>query len=812
VIAFAVLALLLLAGCQGSQAPPATTIRLVDLYKPEAVEASAGALVAPPRTEWRFDGPGPSPVPPRFAATRGWEAGPGVAELTVRDGKLLGRTTSDFPVLHLERPVDVEDKDLLHEVELRLSASAGANVSIGFRDDERVDLAKVLDAAKSWPWRVTSPILPGDELRTYTLRSPFPVTASEIRHLLIRPTDAAGARFAIESVRLVFRKEHLASVASGVGWQGLSEIYHETLVSRSPETIRLKLRLPARPSLDLSVGTIEDGALRFRVGVRPQGSGADTLLLERTITRPHRWERAPVDLGAFAGQDVVLSLSLAAEKPGTLGFWGSPTVRSLGAAPVPAAAPRAPGVAPQGVILVWMDTLRRDHLSLYGYERATTPVIDRLAAEGTLVRDCVGQASWTKVATPALMTSLYPTTHTVKDFADRLPSSATTLAEVFRAGGYATLSFSSILFTGRFTNLHRGFEEVHEDGSLPDRKSSKTAREFVDRLLPWLDAHREVPFFVFLHVSDPHDPYRPYPPYDTLWADGHKRAEHELQAEHVKTFIADPLLKNFGMPSWAELEKARLDPHAYVAQDRDWYDGSIRGMDAEIGRLVEHLRGLGLEGKTLLVLTGDHGEEFLDHGRMFHGQSVYGELNNLPLVFWRPGAIPKGGVVDRTVETIDIMPTLLEMCRLPVPAQAQGKSLVPLFPWRAQGGSVARADSTPGWSDRAAISEKALTSDHGAPPPRSTESVAIVLGGWKLIHNAQRPAGDPEFELYDHAHDALDQTDVSAEHPDIVARLARELDAWKRQAESARLKPDSASAKTMSKEDLERLRSLGYIQ
>ena len=288
---------------------------------------------------------------------------------------------------------------------------------------------------------------------------------------------------------------------------------------------------------------------------------------------------------------------------------------------------------------------------MYGHARPTTPNLERMAAEGTLFRDCVGQASWTKVATPSLLTSLYPTSHGVHDFFDRLPARAVTLAEVYREAGYATLSLSSILFTGKFTNLHQGFEEVHESGSLPRPESSKTAREYVDRLAPWLEAHREVPFFVFLHVADPHDPYRPYPPYDTLWADAGHNEQQEKDGKAVLNVIDDPLLRHMGspMPTREELRKAKVDPEAYVAHDRDWYDGSIRGLDAEIGRLLERLRGLGLAARTLVVFTADHGEEFLDHGRTFHGQSVYGELNNMPLILWRPVAIAAGGVVDRTV-------------------------------------------------------------------------------------------------------------------------------------------------------------------
>jgi arylsulfatase A-like enzyme len=226
-----------------------------------------------------------------------------------------------------------------------------------------------------------------------------------------------------------------------------------------------------------------------------------------------------------------------------------------------------------------------------------------------------------------------------------------------------------------------------------------------------------------------------------------------------------------------------------------------------MGRLVERLRALGLEGRTLLVFTGDHGEEFLEHGRMLHGQSVYGELSNLPLIFWGPAIVPPGREVEETVETVDVMPTLLEMSRLPVPDAAQGHSLVPLLLPLAPGTSRG-ADP---W-DRPAISEKAVTEDKGSPPPRDTASTAIVSRGFKLIHNTKRPAGRPEFELYDHRADPLDLRDVAAEHPDVVGRLAKELAAWRQMAERARLKGDTESAAELSPEELERLRALGYIQ
>ena len=811
-------------GCTANRSTTPVAVRLVDLYKPEAVENRETPALPPPRTEWRFDSPAPQPVHARAGVTRGWEAFHSISGLAVREGKLVGRATDELPILHLERTSGLEEPDLVHEVQVRLRVSAGANLSLSFVGAEKIDADKALDYARNLPWDFTTPIIAGSEFHTYLLRTTLHVLTSRTRHIMLRPTDKAGATFEIESVRLISRKEHLASVPSGAGWQGLSEIYRETLVSRSPETIRLRVVLPDRPRLEMAVGTVEDTPVTFRVAAGAPGMKEERTILERTVTRAHRWDDAPVDLAEFAGREVRLSFSVSGEKPGMLGFWGGPIVRSLGAVPQTSAAPKSADQRtadpPQGVILIWADTLRRDHLGAYGYRRPTTPYLDRMAAEGTLFRDCVGQASWTKVATPTLLTSLYPTSHTVVDFFDTLPASAVTLAEVYRDAGYATLSFSSILFTGKFTNLHQGFEEVHDGGSLSNPDSSKTSREYVDRLLPWLEAHREVPFFVFLHVADPHDPYRPYPPYDTLYADADRNKQQEKDDKAVLKVIADPLLRHMGspMPTREELLKARLDPEAYVEHDRAWYDGSIRGMDAEIGRILERLGGLGLASRTLVVFSSDHGEEFLEHGHTFHGQSLYGELTNTSLIFWRPGAVPAGAVVDRTVETIDVMPTLLDMSGLLVPAEAQGESLLPLItPAVATGCCGLRADGgdADGWTDRPAISEKAATPSGvsgGSPPPRDTVSYAILSGGWKLIRNVKRHGDRAEFELYDHRLDPLDQKDLASAHPEIIRKLAQDLEAWHKKAESARLKSDAASAEEMSPEELERLRSLGYIQ
>ncbi len=795
----------------GAPAALPVAIHLVNLFDAKSVEGGgARAVTSPPRTEWRFDGPAPSPAPKDFAATRGWEGGPGVEGLKIVDGKLEGRTTSPMALVRIERTTDLEVADQLHSIEVRIRVSAGSNLSVETSPSEKPDFGQIVGQMLGLGLEITTPITPGDEAQTYVLTKARPLPASQIRHVFIRPSDVPGANFAIESVRLITRREHLAGIQSGVGWQGMGEVYRESIVSRAPERIRVPFSVPPAAWLDVAVGTVDEGPVSFKVGVvRGNSVAEEEVLLEHTVTTPYRWESRAIDLRRYTGQKVSLTLEVGAPEAGAIGLWGAPVVRRRGLVPPPAAG-LTPALAtqPQGIIVLWTDTLRQDHLDAYGYGRETAPALHRFAEDGVQFRNHTAQATWTKVATPSVLTSLYPSTHGVLEFKDRLPAGATTLAEVYRSAGYATLGFASNLFTGQFTNLHQGYEEQHEDGSLPNQRSSKTARVYVDRLVEWLESHRDAPFFVFLHLYDPHDPYEPNRPYDTTWADPAKRDEHHRTLEAVRKVISDPLLKLFGMPTRAELVKAGLDADSYVKHDVDWYDGSIRGLDAEVARLLERLKALDLDRRTLLVFTADHGEEFLDHGRMFHGQSVYGELTQVPLMMRWPGVLPAGRVVQEVVQTIDLMPTLLEISGLKPPAEVQGQSLVPLL----DGGD--RRSTGRAWRAHPAISEKAATnpSKGAAPAPHDTESYAIVDGGFKLVHNTVRPRGGPEFELYDFAKDSLNLRDVAGEHPDVVQRLAKLLDSWRKMAQSARLKPDAESMQGLSQQQLERLRSLGYIR
>lgn len=787
----------------GASAPETTSVRFVDLFKADVVRGTAtNSARTIPRTEWRFEQTEANPPPASTAAPKTWETGPTVSGASVKEGRLTGRASSEFPLLRFERTRDLDNRDQFYGVEIRMKASAGATVSMATRGPGPVVFADVERGLRNGPFQMSVALTPGDEIQTYTLTSPQPLPAARVRHIVIRPTDAAGATFEIESVRLVLRKEHLATMASGVNWQGLGEIYRESLVSRVPETLTFDITLPERPWLDLGIGSVDDAPVTFRVAVKA-GGASERVVHEQTVTTPYRWERARIDLDSFAGQAVELSLGLTGETS-TVGLWGAPAVRSR------------PGRAwtnatPQGVILIHADTLRPDHMSMYGARRDTAPFLKQLASEGVLFNRAMAQATWTKVSSPSFLTSLYPTTHGVAVPSDRLPASVTTLADAYRSAGHATLSLSSVAFTGQFTNLHKGFEEVHEATSQNDPAfNSKTAREYVDRVLDWIELHRDEPFFIYLHVFDPHSPFEPRRPYDTMWADPAKRDEHLKQRTALGKVIADPGMATRGMATREEMAKGGVDAPTYLAYDKDWYDGSIKALDVEIERLFAKLRVTGLDQKTAVTFLSDHGEEFHEHGRMWHGQSAYGELANVPLFLRWPGGIPAGRPVDELVQLIDVMPTLLDLSGLPHPDGLQGQSLVPLLKIpTAQGGT---------WRKRPAITEKQpMRGPNDRPDPAnerdaSWQSFAYNDGEWKLIRHTIRPAGRPEFELFDAVHDPLDQKDVASAHPEIVERLKKALDGWHQMALAAKLKPDSETTQKLSPEQLQRLRSLGYVK
>ena len=786
----------------------------------------------------------------------------GVTGLKLEQGKLAGEITGPASVLDFVLRDNRGGADSVHAIEVRMTVSGAKQVWLRPDGTSALEDQKLRSwASQTEPWKTATNVVEG-KLYTYRFEiqngpggpggppptppaaavgpgpaatnhpppgvQPAPLTnmvatgapppgapsnpgrSGDLRHFTLSFRDATSGKFAIESVRIISEKEEKLKDPSGQQWAGLAEIYHASLAAKTPESIRIPLRaLPERGRLDFAYGTKEDAPVKFTVAVSDRDgskAAAPAVLFQRTVTVPNRWQTAHVDLGAYAGKNVLIEFTLAGDKKGLWGYWGSPMIRSHEntslAAAAGSGAQKKP--KPRGVILLVIDTLRKDHLNLYGYSRETIVHLKKFAEEGVAFDHAISQGTMTKISVPSIVTSLYPMSHTVLDFEHGLPASAKTIAEVFRDAGYSTVAYSSVGFTGKANNMHQGYDELHESGSISDNEyRSKTARHYVDRLIPWLQEHQDEPFFVFLHVFDPHSPFRPRPPYDTLWgAPGAKDRLAELEADMHKH---DVHARMDNLPNKADYLKTGNDPGELLQIYKDWYDGSIRGADAEIGRLLEALKELGLENDTLMVWATDHGEEFWEHGRLFHGHSVYGELNQVPMVFHWPNSpdVRKGVMVEQQVQDLDIMPTILELAGIPGPSAMQGRSLVPLL----NGTGVGT------WQEQPAITQAMVDSDSAVGPPggKAKPHFGIIDHGWKLIRKEVEPA--VQQELYEHPTDSLNLTNLFAIDGAAtrIKSLGDTLEAWKTKARAAQLPSDDTMAQNLSSEELRRLRALGYV-
>jgi arylsulfatase A-like enzyme len=435
------------------------------------------------------------------------------------------------------------------------------------------------------------------------------------------------------------------------------------------------------------------------------------------------------------------------------------------------------------VVLVSIDTLRADHLSSWGYARPTSPQIDRLAAQGVRFARAEAPASWTLPSHVSLFTSQLPSTHGVRDDRVSLPPQATTLAELLSAAGYTTAGFVSWIYVGAAYGLGQGFDvyrELVERARLEPASGggAAPAGQVVDAALAWLAAGPKRPFFLFVHLFDPHLDYAPPPPYDTLF--GGDPAAADGSYAFLSRFI--PYLGR-PVPPLSEAARERI-----VAL----YDGEIRYADEQIGRLLRALEERGDD--CLVILLSDHGEELGEHGSLEgHGWTLFGEVLRVPLVVRLPGGEAAGRVVDAPVTLLDVAPTVLDVLGLPAPASFQGRSLL----------GLARGGPAPG--GRLLV----------AQTDRSGARLRSVRGErWKRIEVRDAGAatlGLPVREgalLFDLESDPGEQRDRSAEEPAVARYLSAALAA----AESGAPEAHAPVPVELSPEERARLRALGYAQ
>jgi arylsulfatase A-like enzyme len=393
---------------------------------------------------------------------------------------------------------------------------------------------------------------------------------------------------------------------------------------------------------------------------------------------------------------------------------------------------------------------------LYGYERDTSPFLDRFFGEGGTVFDhLVSAATTTGPSHMSIMTSLPPSQHGARRGLQALSARVPTLAEQLRAEGFATAAFTENGSLDRRRGFGLGFDEYFESKSSDIRSPVGDIERTLDRARSWLSRNRGARSFLFLHTYQVHAPYKPPPSYRDLF-------EGDGEGQRAK----DP---------------ARRAPI-------DDYDREIRYTDDVLAKFFAWLEDAELLGRSLIVVTADHGEEFLDHGRIGHRSLPHQELVHVPFLMRGPG-VPAGRRVTGLASHVDLAPTLLELLGAPSLDHARGRSLLSSMADRSPAEDALRPVFSETWA---------------LDPPYIPPSVSVQLGDHKLIRF--RTAAGPAVRLYDLVEDPGEERDIAALEPLRVATLKELLD------EYVALERQGGKEVEIDAALEQKLRVLGYIE
>jgi arylsulfatase A-like enzyme len=546
------------------------------------------------------------------------------------------------------------------------------------------------------------------------------------------------------------------------------------------------VKLPPRPVLTFAIGikplppvestpgsSAEPGgrANKIRFVIRAGTDRPSMTVFQREIHRARRdeWIDQSVDLSRFAGKEIWLSFeagvaadpSTADREEGPLPFaalFGEPIVHD-----------RARYREGKAVIVISVDTLRRDHMSVHGYPKRTTPTLKELAKESAVFDDAVTTAPWTLPAHASLFTSVYPSIHGAVDLRQPLPGDLESLPRLLQRTGYFTGAVVTHLYLSKQYGFGHGFDR--HTYSYDARGQWVT-----DRAVAFLRERGDRDFFLFLHYYDPHWHYDPPPPYD-------------------RTF--DPNYQGSATGVWWNFKEESRET---IAED-DYrhivalYDGEILYTDRELGRLFREMKQLGVFDKALVVVTSDHGEEFLEHGSWEHQKTLYDEVISIPLLVKLPGGKGKGRRMAEQVSLVDVAPTIVDALGLSVPAEFQGRSLL---------GAIGGSD-TPSESDAWAETQHTVDGSHKV-------SLRHGEGGKKLIVSMYEDGREPAIELYDLARDPSEAVNLAETDSSWLDQALQRVESFLLDASERRRTVAPQSPVQLTPDELDKLRALGYVR
>ncbi|MBM4081315.1 MAG: hypothetical protein FJ278_16555, partial [Planctomycetes bacterium] len=414
-----------------------------------------------------------------------------------------------------------------------------------------------------------------------------------------------------------------------------------------------------------------------------------------------------------------------------------------------------PGPDAPNVLLLSIDTLRPDYLSCYNPKAARTPHIDEMAKSGVLFQRALSHAPWTRPSVGSIMTGRYPSVHGAGlSFRHGMSRAVRTLAEMLQENGFRTQAFIANEQLGDIFGFAAGFDvySTYENHVRQGILEAQCGRWVTLRLLAgtrgrgdvncavndyadstpfiveeatrWLARHGRRPFFLWLHLMDPHEFFR-----------------YRIVRVSEGTTAA-------GLP------EVRFEREALGAKDASYVD-NVAYSDAAVGRVMAQLKALGISEKTLVILTADHGEAFGEHGGHGHGHTLYRELLHVPLILSLPKRLPAGGHIEQQVRLMDIVPTVLELANLPEERGLDGQSLV----------SVIRRIEPQG---REAYSEFLW------PGYRLPERKSLASRGYKCIYCPSTG----ETELYDLDDDPRELHNVAESQSVLAAEFVAKLTLW----------------------------------
>ena len=583
------LALVLALICAGCDSGPAPLTAEMPLHLEDHLDAATivGSEVPediPQAVEWRFDEPQPDWKP-----DYGYEFSQGLVTLM--------RTSDALRVILEEKHADSDgdicvnvytdlpDWQLQDWAYVALEARAQPGMweaGLGF------NLTEPARAGGRQAWGIPSPLIADGTEQMYLL-SPDPVRGEfdgTWRQLLLGFCAAGPSTIDLLSVKVIPKEATFASARVGVSMEALEGLSRRTLYTHAPSRLTYQVRIPDAGQLDVGLRAVRrDAPVTFRVTVTPGGGEAE-MRLEETVAETAQWAQRRVDLSDLAGQTVSLALEADADRAGTVALWAAPTLSGARTTETP------------NIIFYIIDNGAADSMSVYGYNRRTTPNIERLAAEGAVFEYVYSNSSWTTPSTLSFLTSLQNSVlGGIRNGRNMAPDEVLTLAQHLHRAGYQTAEFTSNPNAGRMSGLERG-NDVFRDSGVGNNSTSSV--ELHKNFWRWREANPSEPYWVHFQTTDVHSPNTPVPPFAGLYV------TPELRETYLEWH--EQLEPAGGRGPYSDaFEKTGISRLEFYDAARGLYDETMAHQDHQIGQLVDRLQEMGEWDRTLLIIAADHG-------------------------------------------------------------------------------------------------------------------------------------------------------------------------------------------------------------